>query len=73
VGDENYNRHARIAPLLRFWNTGLIRFFSKIPTYFGSFTFLAIQYETRWAALLPTATHAQTERGSRGAFIAFSS
>ena len=56
MGDENYKRGERVAPLRPFWNTGSIRFFNKIPTYFGSFTFLAIQYETRWAALLPTAT-----------------
>ena len=30
--------------------------FYQIATYLGSFTFLAIQYETRWAALLPTAS-----------------
>jgi len=27
------------------WNTHPIRFFFKITTYFGSFTFLAIQYD----------------------------
>ena len=30
--------------------------FPENSTYVGSFTFLAIQYETRWAALLPTAS-----------------
>jgi len=43
------------------WNLGFIGFFNKVPTYFGSFTFLAIQYETRWAALLPTASNKATD------------
>ena len=65
MGTENYIRPACITPLQgqffssvqgESWNLQSIRFFSKLPTYFGSFTFLAIQYETRWAALLPTAS-----------------
>ena len=41
----------------QYWNQQSIGFFTKVPRYFGSFTFLAIQYETRWAALLPTASN----------------
>src|ERR671918_923027 len=72
VGTELYSPrlfYATAGPnfFQRYWNQRFIRFFLTVPTYFGSFTFLAIRYETRWAALLPTASNQpQIFKGSTG-------